>query len=600
MIQPPPSGNSEHPEAGANPASRAARHPGVFNEQVRLLYTHAPASMVAAAANSAILTIVLWNWFSPRSLLAWLAANLLLIGLRSLLIRWYRRRSAHYGSQRFWANLFIGGLALSGAVLGSAAIFFFPTGSLTLQVFLAFVLGGMVAGAAGAYSARLEAFLSYSIPTAAPIIARLLVEGGRMQAAMGCLAMLFCLIMLNNAFLIHRTIRTALGLRFENEGLIARLTATRKENESTLEKLKQEIFNRLRTEEALRLSEQKFSKIFQFSPIWIGIASLEQGLLIEVNEAFSRITGYDREEALGRTTLELGMWPDPQEREKAISILRQSQPLRNHEVDLRMKSGEIRTFLWSAEIIRIAGEPSLVSAFVDITERKRMEEALRKSEGKLRFLSSKLLSAQEEERKRLALELHDTIGAALTSVKYQVESIVAGTGAQIPERAVRSLEGLIPVVQHAIEDARRIYMDLRPSILDDLGIVATIHWHCKEYARLHPEIRVDQRIAIREKDVPGPLKIVILRILQEAMHNSAKHSRADRIFVALTGEGPHIRLSVEDNGQGFDPIEAETRRSPQSGLGLVSMRERAELSGGSFCIQSGPGKGTRIVASWPA
>ena len=143
-------------------------------------------------------------------------------------------------------------------------------------------------------------------------------------------------------------------------------------------------------------------------------------------------------------------------------------------------------------------------------------------------------------------------------------------------------------------------MDLRPSILDDLGILATISWFCREFENVHPDIRVEKEVTVEEDDVPDNLKIIIYRILQEAFNNAAKHSRASRIRVRLSKANTSIVLTVGDNGTGFDMEEVRLKEGMSKGLGLASMRERVELSGGHFTIETGAGKGTTIIASWSA
>ena len=143
-------------------------------------------------------------------------------------------------------------------------------------------------------------------------------------------------------------------------------------------------------------------------------------------------------------------------------------------------------------------------------------------------------------------------------------------------------------------------MDLRPSILDDLGILATISWFCREFENVHPDIRVEKEVTVEEEEVPDNLKIIIYRILQEAFNNAAKHSRASRVLVRLGKEGKSIGLKISDNGTGFDMEEVRLKEGMSKGLGLASMRERVELSGGHFNIETGAGRGTAILACWPA
>ena len=147
-------------------------------------------------------------------------------------------------------------------------------------------------------------------------------------------------------------------------------------------------------------------------------------------------------------------------------------------------------------------------------------------------------------------------------------------------------------------EVRRVAMDLRPSTLDDLGILATLSWFFRELEAACRDVKVIKVFTVQEESVPGPLKITIFRILQEAVGNIIKHAKADLIHVNLNKAGDMIHLLIEDNGQGFDQAGMANYCTLEKGLGLMSMRERAKLSGGTFAIESTAGQGTRIFVSW--
>jgi PAS domain S-box-containing protein len=234
----------------------------------------------------------------------------------------------------------------------------------------------------------------------------------------------------------------------------------------------------------------------------------------------------------------------------------------------------------------------------NIIHRRRDKEALQNSEAELRRLSSRLLSAQEEERKRIARELHDGIGQTLSAIKFTVETALNEMAQEHPARVVESLETVVPVVKEAVEEVRAISRNLRPSVLDDLGILATISWFCREIENTYSGIRINRQIRIDEGDVPDSLKTVIFRLLQEAVNNVTKHSQATIIDLLLEGNDGKIELTIEDNGIGFDMEQIVTEGRVKDGIGLSSMRERTELSNGSFLIESQKGTGTIVRASW--
>jgi len=172
-------------------------------------------------------------------------------------------------------------------------------------------------------------------------------------------------------------------------------------------------------------------------------------------------------------------------------------------------------------------------------------------------------------------------------------------GQENPGQVVKSLEAVVPVAQEAVEEVRRISRNLRPSILDDLGILATISWLCREVETIYSGIRIEKQIRIEEHDVPDSLKIVIYRVLQESFNNIAKHSQATLVHLSLTGADGKIELAIADNGMGFDVEQVLSGEQSKRGIGLAGMKERTELSGGFFSVESHTGAGTTVRASWP-
>ena len=233
----------------------------------------------------------------------------------------------------------------------------------------------------------------------------------------------------------------------------------------------------------------------------------------------------------------------------------------------------------------------------EIAEHQKAEEALQESKEQLRILASKILTAQEDERKRIALEVHDVLGSSLSAIKFKVEEALMNIPQDVNPNP--SLEVLIPLIQETIDEARRIQADLRPPLLDDLGLLATISWFCRRFETIYSAIHVEQMITIREEEVPDHLKIVLFRIIQEAMNNIGKHARADSVHLGLRKVDATIELSIRDNGEGFDLETLSSRESLKKGLGLSSMRERIEFSEGTFSIESAKGRGTVIKAVWP-
>ena len=234
----------------------------------------------------------------------------------------------------------------------------------------------------------------------------------------------------------------------------------------------------------------------------------------------------------------------------------------------------------------------------EIAEHRQTETALRKSQVQLRELSRQILEAQENERKMVAQEIHDSIGGSLAAIKFALEEKLEYMEKN-PQSGKISLEKIVSYVDTTIKETRRISAHLRPSLLDDIGLLATISWFCREFGRLHPEMQIDQQLNVTENDVPEILKVVVYRVMQEALNNVGKHSEATRVRLQLDKRDNHLQLRVTDNGRGFDPAEKFSDSTVVGGFGLAGMRDRTSLCDGEFEIASEKGKGTTVRISLP-
>jgi PAS domain S-box-containing protein len=261
---------------------------------------------------------------------------------------------------------------------------------------------------------------------------------------------------------------------------------------------------------------------------------------------------------------------------------------------------EIKTFLTLIAHRDRGGEIENFSLLErDMSQWKMKEEALRVTEVQLQRLSAQHLTVQETERQRIASDLHDGLGQSLVLLKLSIEQAARSLSAAASKKTAEVLEQLVRKVKHALAEMRRISMNLRPSMLDDLGILATLAWFFREFETSGVNTRIEREIRVSEADVPPPLRIAIFRILQEATNNTVKHAYAERIKVSLCKVNGAIEFSIEDDGKGFDSTGTGNTGAFNKGLGLQSMRERAELSGGSYDMESAPGKGTKICVRWP-
>ena len=224
-------------------------------------------------------------------------------------------------------------------------------------------------------------------------------------------------------------------------------------------------------------------------------------------------------------------------------------------------------------------------------EQSRLVEAIRSSREELEKLSRRLLAAQEEERRRLAIELHDELGQILTAIKINLESKCRSAGISA------HLSDTLHSVDKAMDQVRALALALRPSVLDDLGLAAALRWYVDRFAR---ETGIDTHLSIDAVGKLDPvLEITCFRVAQESLTNIARHARARQVRFNVRVIGQGIQLCVHDDGVGFDPVDVRARALAGASLGLLGMEERATLAGGHLHVMSEPGKGTDVCAWFP-
>ncbi|PWT94868.1 MAG: hypothetical protein C5B55_02105 [Blastocatellia bacterium] len=383
--------------------------------------------------------------------------------------------------------------------------------------------------------------------------------------------------------------------------------------------LTQLITDRKRAEQLLQASERKFSVAFNSNPVMTSISRIEDGELLAVNDSFVSTTGYSRQEAIGTNALALGLWSDPAERLVIMELLERDGSVRNQETHLRMKSGEPRVMMLSIESIEIDGHPCLLHAAVDITDRRRAEDknrellhnlgerikelteaetALRNSEERLRALSARISSTREEEGTRIAREIHDELGGALTGLKWDLEGIASGltnaNGSPELSEVRNRIHSMAGLMESTINIVRRISSELRPGVLDDLGLVAAIEWQGQQF-QTRTGLKVHFDTPLDSVELTREVATAVFRIFQEVLTNVLRHSQAENIYVNLREDGKKIELKVRDDGRGITESEQRNIRS----LGLLGMKERALLVGGDVIIKGTKGKGTTVIVRVP-
>jgi len=367
------------------------------------------------------------------------------------------------------------------------------------------------------------------------------------------------------------------------------------ELEDAVTKLENEIAER----KSVQTKLNQLSWVFRDAADPIIIEDLS-GTIIEINREAERSYGWSRDELIGKSIKNL-LLPD---RYQFAWQLRQQclngQEVRNWEGYRVDKYGRVFPTLVTAFPLMDENDRIEFVATItkDISILKNLELELRDSQRRLKQFSRKSIEALEADRKAVSRELHDSIGGNLAAIKFALESTVKKI-VEKPDAATTSLEKTILHLAETIKDCKRISANLRPEIIDDRGLLATIDWHTRQFSQHYSQIKIIQQIDVDEQEVPEPLKIVIYRVIQEALNNTAMHSKADTIYIRLKKSGNYFEAEVEDNGRGFDLEEVANRGDRISGYGLKSMRERVEIIGGSFSVHSLLTTGTRISITLP-
>lgn len=247
----------------------------------------------------------------------------------------------------------------------------------------------------------------------------------------------------------------------------------------------------------------------------------------------------------------------------------------------------------SLSSIQTGGGPLAVSFVSDITSRKQAEAALRDSEQQLRALAGSLITAQDDERRRLSRELHDDITQQLAFLSIELGRLTAQRTYELEETRAR-IRTLQDQTLRMSNEVRRLSHGLHPSVIEDFGLSVALEEFCDEYASIHG-VSVRFEGLVEDSQLSREGATCLYRLVQESLRNAVVHGRATEIYVELTTDPESIHLRVRDNGAGF---ETDGGRS-KAGLGIISMKERIRLVRGTLELSSRPGQGTEITASVP-
>jgi PAS domain S-box-containing protein len=360
-----------------------------------------------------------------------------------------------------------------------------------------------------------------------------------------------------------------------------------------------DIEDRKRAEDALRESEEKFRQLAENirEVFWMTTPATDE--LLYVSPAYESVWGRSVE-SLRQRPRSFMEAIHTEDRERVVGIL-ERQREQGFEVEYRVvrPDGSVR---W----IRDRGSPvknqagsvyRIVGVAEDITERKHAGDALRRSAAELQALSRRLVELQESERRQLSRELHDRVGQNLTALKINLDILQTGLASHGSDEVRARVADSAALLEATMDTIENVMSELRPPMLDDHGLAAALDWHARNFS-----MRTGIAVAVRGSELvvrPAPqVEIALFRIAQEALNNVAKHARARRVEIALDHANGECVMSVQDDGIGFD-YAAIASDKPKPGLGMVTMRERAQAVGGRFEVRALPGRGTQLTVRVP-
>jgi PAS domain S-box-containing protein len=372
-----------------------------------------------------------------------------------------------------------------------------------------------------------------------------------------------------------------------------------------------EITERTRVEEKLRANEERFRAVAETAADAI-VSADKHGHITYFNPAAERIFGYAARDVIGRplTLLMPQRFQDAHRQGLARFLKTGESRLVGSTVQMmgRRREGTEFHLDLSLSCWKAGGDTFFTAIIRDITARKQMEEALHRdhqalevltaevSAGRerLEVLAQRLMEAQEDERRAIAHDLHEEIGQSLTAIKLNVQSAQRAH----PNHLASALDPSVKIIDHLIQQVRTLSLSLRPSLLDDLGLVATLRWWVELQG---PQVGLNLELTAEriQPRLPLELATVCFRIVQEAVNNAVKHACAQGVSITLRKHDDRLDLTIRDDGVGFDVPAALADAAQGETMGLVGMEERVRALGGWLTIQSEAHRGTEIHASFP-
>jgi PAS domain S-box-containing protein len=576
---------------------------------------------IATLVNAAVLVFILRK-IVPYSVLGiWFSAIVLISFFRRFLVYRYRKSSPVYYETDKWKRWFIITIALSGLIWGSAAIFMFPVGSIEHQVFMAFVMGGMVAGAAGAFSALISAFLAYSLPASIPLIIQFFLISDEIHIAMGGMLFLFVALMYFAAKRVNKITVSSLKHKFENIGLIKRLEKAKEKSDNYNEELKLKIVSHKKAEEALKESEKKYRNLIERASD--GIVIVQDQLIKLVNLRLVNMVDATREDVIDTHIMD---YIHPDEMERSIDMYKRRMAGEDvpgvYDSALKHKDGRRIEVEVSGGIISFNGKPADLVLIRDITERKKAEEERRN-------LESRLQRAEKMEAiGQLAGGVAHDLNNVLTSLVGYPDLLLMKIPEDSPLRRSimtiqKSGQRAAAIVQDLLTLARRGVSSTEVVSIND---IVSEYFKGIEYEKLrayHKDVQFETNFEEELSNILGSsvhLSKTVMNLVSnaaEALPDGGKvtvSTKNQTISRQLKGyekveKGEYVLLSVSDNGIGiadrnlekiFEPFYTKKKMGRSgTGLGMAVVWGTVKDHKGYIDIHTREGEGTTFELYFP-
>ncbi len=335
-------------------------------------------------------------------------------------------------------------------------------------------------------------------------------------------------------------------------------------------------------------NEEKYRSLIEQAVDAIALYDAK-GRILDVNTGAANLLGYTKEELMKMTLSDVLTKEELKTNPVRYDVLKKGESTVKQR-NMRRKNGSIvQTEVRSQQL----PDGRFLSVIRDLSERIKAEQELNASYAAIRKLTGYLQDIREEERTHIAREIHDELGQQLTVLKMDVSWVLKKMNKEDKD-IERKIRGLLEMLDSTVRSVRRISSQLRPSVLDDLGLVAAMEWHLKEFEQRSGIFTV-LKAPESAKQMPDTVKTGLFRIFQESLTNVARHAEAKKVEVNLQYSGKQLILSIADDGKGFDRRMADTKRT----LGILGMKERTVMMGGSYEIESIPGRGTTVLVTIP-